>query len=55
MKFFKSARASSRGGGGEGLPLCATQYVHGTHSGGGGAYFRGGLNIIEDFSNGICC
>ena len=21
----------------------------------GGAYLRGGLNIIEDFSNGICC
>ena len=52
-EIFKSARASSGGGGG--LPLCATYYVHGTHSGGGGAYLRGGLNIIEDFSNGICC
>ena len=45
-------------GGGRGATLMCSAFVvymvH-TRQGGGGAYLRRGLNIIEDFSNGIRC
>ena len=44
-------------GGGGGYPLmCSAPIVYMVHTRGGViCYLRGGLNIIEDFSNGIRC